>query len=242
MLKLIVAARRRQDFTRQQFIDYHKHRHTKVFMQEAAFVRYMKGYTQNHALADEEAALLPHTYQLDATRDVVVEVWYDDTASMGLAFAHPSNISVVQPDERSFVAVDDPETAFLCSVEVSIQKSTHPTEALKLFEFISARRDADAAAFRGQWMESMYRLASTRRDLTSGLVCNLTIPTGSTPPWPAPKYDAVVETWFEGAEQLHDFCLYRQRDAGRLESSIDTSLSRSVITQETATPRPPRSQ
>lgn len=238
MLKLLVAARRLPSFTRAGFIAYHKHEHTKVFMREADFLQHMAAYTQNHALEDASTADLPHEYALDATRDVVVEVWYADTAAMMRSFVHPRYTSVIQADERAFVAVDDPDSAFLTALEIRGQTPQRHAGGLKSFDFICAARNMPPDAFRSHLLAEVFDRLDRLGNLSAGLVCNLTIPTGSTPPWPAPKYDAVIETWFESDQALHDYHAALARRANSTSSGggtpfVDAARSRTILTRET---------
>src|SRR5882762_2672733 len=211
MLKLIIAVRRHPTFTRREFFDYHKNNHTRVFFAVPEFMRYLWKYAQNHAILDEDGETRYDVFRHASDRDVVVPIWFESLSSMTDAFNEPKYESIIQPDERVFVDFGDPDITFLVTQEMAIHRPTAASGKLKLFEFINPAPGIDHATFLGRWIKYVARMEAegVYARSTSGYACNIVIPTGSHPRWPAPRYCGVVETWFDSVEQMRELRLIR---------------------------------
>jgi hypothetical protein len=145
---------------------------------------------------------------------------------MTAAFNEPKYPTIIQPDERVFVDFEDPEISFLITQEVMVHSRTSADAKLKLFEFINPAPGLDSASFLGSWMKFASRLEASRvyGDLTCGYTCNITVPTGTHPRWPVPRYSGVTEAWFENMEQLREF--YAARSSAAIREMENAFISR----------------
>lgn len=100
MIKLIVCAVRREDFTFEQFDSYWREQHGPLVRSVPEFTRHLRRYVQSH-LASSDVPLM----QSDDC-DGVAEVWFDSLDDMHRAFNEPRYLEVIRPDELKFLAMD----------------------------------------------------------------------------------------------------------------------------------------
>ncbi len=104
MIALIVAARRRADYTREEFVRYWTERHAPLVLSVPEFARHLKRYVL-HPYADGsdgDALVLGALPEYDG----VGELWFDDQASMIAAFNEPRYLEIIRPDEDVFLDRD----------------------------------------------------------------------------------------------------------------------------------------
>lgn len=104
MISLIVAARRRADLTREEFVDHWLNRHGPLVLSVPEFAKYLKRYVLHPFDADGEG----HSLVLGAVPeyDGVGELWFDSHAAMIAAFNEPRYLEIIRPDEDRFLDRD----------------------------------------------------------------------------------------------------------------------------------------
>lgn len=105
MINLIIAARRRSDITRDEFIRYWKEDHAPLVLSVLEFSRHLRRYVQHPVAADPDghAAVLGIMPDYDG----IGELWFDDHASMVAAFNEPRYLEIIRPDEEKFLDRDN---------------------------------------------------------------------------------------------------------------------------------------
>ena len=104
MISLIVAAKRRPDLTREQFVDYWLNRHAPLVLSVPEFARHVKRYVLHPFDADGEGEALVLGAAPDY--DGVGELWFDSHAAMVAAFSEQRYLEVIRPDEDRFLDRD----------------------------------------------------------------------------------------------------------------------------------------
>lgn len=100
MIKLVVCAVRRSDFTFEQFDAYWRDQHGPLVASVPEFTRHVRRYVQCHLTSAE----LP--FEPAREYDGMAELWFDSVAEMEAAFAEPRYLEVIKPDERKFLDMD----------------------------------------------------------------------------------------------------------------------------------------
>lgn len=104
MIALIVAARRRPDLTREQFVHHWLEKHGPLVLSVPEFARHLKRYVL-HPFAEGAEG---HELVLGAAPDYdgVGELWFEDHASMEAAFNEPRYLEIIRVDEDRFLDRD----------------------------------------------------------------------------------------------------------------------------------------
>jgi uncharacterized protein (TIGR02118 family) len=108
MIKLIVAIRRREGMSVEDFQDHWRTRHAALIRDNPATSRYMRRYVQCHTLPSEYAAG-------EAAFDGTAEIWFDSVADKDAFFSDPDYLRDIQPDEARFA--DMSRTVFFVTAE-----------------------------------------------------------------------------------------------------------------------------
>jgi len=101
MIKLIVCAVRRHDFTFEQFDTYWRERHGPLVRSVPEFTRHVRRYVQCH-LTTAKVPLM----QAEGC-DGIAELWFDSAEAMNRAFVEPRYLEVIRPDELEFLDMDE---------------------------------------------------------------------------------------------------------------------------------------
>lgn len=95
MIKLIVAIRRKQGMSQQDFHEYWGAQHANLVKACPASKRYVRRYVQCHTLNEAYSAGEP-------AFDGTAELWFDSVADKESFFSDPDYLSQVRPDESRF--------------------------------------------------------------------------------------------------------------------------------------------
>ena len=105
MIALIVAARKRPDLTREEFVSHWTEKHAPLVLSVPEFARHLKRYVLHPFAEDPDG----HGLVLGAMPeyDGVGELWFDDHASMVAAFNEPKYLEIIRVDEDRFLDRDN---------------------------------------------------------------------------------------------------------------------------------------
>lgn len=115
MIKLIVAVKRREDMTVEQFQEHWRTRHARLVRENPATRRYVRKYVQCHTMPGEYA-------RGEAVFDGTAELWFDSVADKDAFFSDPDYLRDVQPDEARFADMNG--TVFFVTEEEPILDNT----------------------------------------------------------------------------------------------------------------------
>ena len=105
MIKLIMCLTRRQDLTREEFMDYWQNKHGPFFMENAAVMR-AKGYVQSQTLDSPLNEGMRSSRGMLPEFDGVAEVWFESEEdlmeAMGTAEMQALSAALLE-DESNFV-------------------------------------------------------------------------------------------------------------------------------------------
>ena len=97
MIKFTILLRRRQDLTREEFVQHHKDNHAPLFKSLPEVQQYVRKYVQSHTQPVTLPGMPPPAY------DGMTELWFDDIASIEKLFTAPRYMEVIRPDEEKFL-------------------------------------------------------------------------------------------------------------------------------------------
>ena len=112
MIKIIVCAVRKPDWSHAQFDTYWREQHASVIKSVPEFTRHVRRYMQNHRAAEDTPFLGVGAY------DGVAELWFDDMAALNAAFAEPRYLEVIRMDELRFVDMERTVSMVTAELEV----------------------------------------------------------------------------------------------------------------------------
>lgn len=111
MVKLIVAVRRREGMSPEDFHAHWRTQHAKLVRESSATAKYVKKYVQCHTV--------PEAYQEgEVAYDGTAELWFDSTDDMKAFFSDPDYLADVNPDESRFADMD--RTVFFVTQEETV--------------------------------------------------------------------------------------------------------------------------
>ena len=99
MIKLIVAIKRRDGMSPEEFQNYWKTRHSPKVKAAACSRRYIRRYVQCHTLLADYANGEP-------AFDGTAELWFDSVADCDAFFTDPEYLSIIAPDEKMFADME----------------------------------------------------------------------------------------------------------------------------------------
>jgi len=119
MIKLVFCARRRADFTKEQFQDYWINNHAPLVRERAAALGAVR-YVQNHTIDTEMNDMLLASRGMQTTPyDGITEVWWDSMDSFLAAMGEPDAQKAGEEllgDEMKFVEFEN-SCIFLAEVK-----------------------------------------------------------------------------------------------------------------------------
>jgi len=115
MVKLVGCLRRKPDISAEEFHRHWKEVHGPLVMSVPEFARYVRKYVQGHTVPDKVPGFPRPTF---TPFDGVAELWFDNVADIGKAFAEPRYLEVIRPDELKFL--DLPNCTLVVVEEVTI--------------------------------------------------------------------------------------------------------------------------
>ncbi|MGD1002247.1 MAG: EthD domain-containing protein [Candidatus Brocadiia bacterium] len=111
MLKLIVAVKRRQGMSVEEFHNHWSTVHANLIKTTPVCRRYIRKYVQCHTVPEEYVSG-------DAPYDGTAEVWFDSVADKEAFFQHPEYLAKIRPDELLFADLE--KTKFFVTREERI--------------------------------------------------------------------------------------------------------------------------
>lgn len=100
MVKLVAGLRRKPGMGVSEFHRYWKDVHGPLVKSVPEFFRHVRKYVQGHTLNDPVPSFPP---QVAAPFDGIAELWFDNVAEIGTAFAEPRYMEIIRPDELKFL-------------------------------------------------------------------------------------------------------------------------------------------
>ncbi len=97
MIKFTILLKKREDLTREQYVDYHKNHHAALFASLPEVQQYVRKYVQGYALDVTLPGLPPPAY------DGTTELWFDDVGDIAKVFTSPRYMEIIRPDEEKFL-------------------------------------------------------------------------------------------------------------------------------------------
>lgn len=111
MVKLIIAIKRREGLSQEQFRMHLSRNHAELVRNCPATAKYVRKYVQSYALLDGTNGAAP-------TYDGASELWFETAEDMNLFFADPAYLADVRVDESRFADLE--RTAFFITQEKQI--------------------------------------------------------------------------------------------------------------------------
>jgi uncharacterized protein (TIGR02118 family) len=103
MLSVIVQVKRAPHLSRDEFLHYWRDRHATLVTSVPEFMRYVRRYSQYHPMAEANEAFFGGQSEYDGT----AILWFDSLDDVSAAFNDPTYLSVIKPDEETFVDLDN---------------------------------------------------------------------------------------------------------------------------------------
>ena len=115
MVKLVGCLRRKPGMSTEEFHRYWREVHGPLVMSVTDFSRHVRKYAQGHTVPDRVPGFPQPAF---TPFDGVAELWFDNVADIGKAFAEPRYLEVIRPDELKFL--DLPNCTLVVVEEVFI--------------------------------------------------------------------------------------------------------------------------
>ena len=109
MIEFIILLRRKPELTHEEFVQYHREQHARLFTSLPEVKQYVRRYVQSHSTGVEIPGIPPMTF------DGATELWFDDMASLANVFEAKNYLDQIRPDEAKFL--DLPRCEFLLTTE-----------------------------------------------------------------------------------------------------------------------------
>lgn len=142
MIKMIVLVARAEGMSPEEFSRYWREEHPEVVRSAPSELPPIRKYVQDHTL--------PWAYEEgDPDVDGVVELWYDDAASIDEWFGHDYYERRVRPDEEVFT--DHGRTDFFMAQETAVDLAPTTDGMLKVLVPLVRAADVSPAEFHRYW-------------------------------------------------------------------------------------------
>ncbi|MES2829801.1 MAG: EthD domain-containing protein [Bacteroidota bacterium] len=112
MVKFSILLRKHPNLNHEEFVQYHKYTHAKLFTSLEVVREHVVKYVQSHVIPVSIPGF-PEMYY-----DGITEIWFKDEASISMVFGAAEYLRLVRPDEEKFIAMD--ECSFLITKEFAI--------------------------------------------------------------------------------------------------------------------------
>ena len=99
-VKFVSLLKRRPGMSREEFIDYHRDSHLKIFMADPTIRRLCRRYVQSHPVTSGIEGLP------DPQFDGVVEAWFDNVEDLREAFSSETYMVNIRTSELKFIDVE----------------------------------------------------------------------------------------------------------------------------------------
>jgi uncharacterized protein (TIGR02118 family) len=100
MVKLVGCLRRKPGMGAEEFHRYWRDVHGPLVKSVPEFFRYVRKYVQGHSVPEQVPGFPPPT---SPPFDGIAELWFDNVADIGNAFAEPRYLEIIRPDELKFL-------------------------------------------------------------------------------------------------------------------------------------------
>ncbi|GJI87587.1 EthD domain-containing protein [Duganella hordei] len=239
-LKVVLSSARHPSMSRDEFFNHLSNIHAPLVQSMPETMHYVRKYVQNHSRLAADGAPIDTVYPHLATRDSVIELWFDSKEMFLNLMSAPNYAEVVRPDEARFndlsklIIVATQEQ--LLHVNALLTTVGGPAQ-IKTFDFIKRKHGTSAEDFAAAWPAYQQAFAGSQayeRNVAAH-VWNSALKPASNPFGVAADYDGVLETWFQSYDALAQF--QREYSATRhlvdLESQFVNRLdSFSVVAEE----------
>lgn len=221
MLKVLSFLRRRPDFGLAAFSDYWRtiHKAHALTLVEAGYIR---GYVQNHRLADADEDLPG----LPLMADGAPELWVEDAGVLPRLVASPEYQHGAGPDEANFIA---PPVLAAVARERVLVDGPSPAGAVKLILVACRDPQRESALFAARWLDGGAPLlmpgAAPLR-----LARQLAVGDGAA-------FDGAECSWWPSLAALH--AAWAGRDPRALDGLAATASLRGLVVREEVVVPPP---
>lgn len=99
-VKFVALLKRRPGMSREEFIDYHRANHSKIFMADPTIRRLCRKYVQSHPVPSGMEGIP------DPPFDGIVEAWFDTLEDLREAFSSETYMVNIRTDELKFIDVE----------------------------------------------------------------------------------------------------------------------------------------
>jgi len=112
MVKFSIFLRKHPNMSHDEFVQYHKTSHAKLFTSLDVVKQNVLKYVQSHAIPASIPGF-PEMYY-----DGITELWFNDETDIAKVFGAEEYLRVVRPDEENFLDLN--ECGFLITKEFSV--------------------------------------------------------------------------------------------------------------------------
>ncbi|HEX6345940.1 EthD domain-containing protein [Umezawaea sp.] len=113
MIKIIVALKRAEHMTHDEFVDHQKNRHRPLLMSIPEAEQYLRRFVVSYPVP---APRFP-----EPEFDSIVEAWFDDMADLEALFLSDNFLEVVDPDHENFIDLTSVQQV-VCEEDVVVDR------------------------------------------------------------------------------------------------------------------------
>ncbi len=113
MIKVILALKRAEHLTHEEFVDYQRNRHRPLLMSIPESKRYMRRFVVSYPVSEPRSP--------GAEFDSIVETWFDDMADLEALFNSDNFQNIIDPDHRNFIDLPSVQQ-MICEEDVVIEQ------------------------------------------------------------------------------------------------------------------------
>jgi uncharacterized protein (TIGR02118 family) len=117
VVKFVAFMRRIPSMDHQEFVDYHRNQHAKIYMEDPTNKRLVRKYIQSHVVPSGLEGLPQSEF------DGVTEIWFDTIEDMKEAFSSDTYMANIRPDEQKFIDFENSLT--LVTIENPVWNPTN---------------------------------------------------------------------------------------------------------------------
>ncbi|MCK9284646.1 MAG: EthD domain-containing protein [Rhodocyclaceae bacterium] len=210
MIKMVVAAWRRPDFTQEQFNERWGGAHARLVTECARAMGFVR-YVQSHKIASPELEEFGRSRGWATPSDGLTEVWFDSMESMEAAMASAEGQAaslLLQEDEEKFC--NSAKLSAFLAVEHFIFDYARPKNPLKMVVQNYGRSDLTQEQFVARWRGQHAKLV-TECSKAMGMVRYVQSEKLPSPDldefarsrgWAKPA-DSLTEVWWESMEAMN---------------------------------------
>jgi uncharacterized protein (TIGR02118 family) len=113
MIKMILALKRAEHMTHDEFVDYQKNKHRPLLMSIPEVEQYLRRFVVSYPV--------PTPRYPGSEFDSIVEAWFDDIADLEALFFSDNFLKLVDPDHENFIDLTSVQQ-MVCEEDVVIDR------------------------------------------------------------------------------------------------------------------------